>query len=207
MWSADRSKDEEVLNHAAKALQAMLHSGALPSSLLGTANCILIMPRVKQFAVGLGGSSGHGPLLCRKGRNFSGGKWSPPAMYTVGGATAGLQLGGSSTDYVALILSPSAANKLLAGKIKIGKSDLSATVGAASSTGWVVDTDVMAFGHGKGLSGGASLNGATLDPDADADQRLYEKAVSSRDIVLEDAVKPTPAGQSLMVLLEKVGRS
>ena len=206
-WSADKSKDEDVLINAAKVLQAMLHSGAVPSSVLGTANCILILPQVKHFAVGVGRSGGDGPLLCRKGRNFSGREWSAPAMYTIGGATAGLQVGGSSTDFVALILSPSAANKLLAGKIKIGKSDISATLGAATSTGWVADTDIVAFGHGKGLSVGASLKDATLAPDADADQRLYEKAVSPRDIVLEDTVKPTPAGQSLMALLEKVGRS
>ena len=206
-WSADSSKDEEVLKNAAKVLQAMLHSGAVPSGLLGTANCILILPRVKQFAVGVGGSGGHGPLLCRKGRNFSGREWSAPAIYTIGGATAGLQFGGSSTDFIALILSPSAANRLLAGQIKIGKNDMSVTVGAAASTGWVADNDVMAFGHGKGFSVGASLNGATLAPDADADQRLYEKAISPLDIVLEGAVPPTPAGQSLITLLEKAGRS
>jgi lipid-binding SYLF domain-containing protein len=65
----------------------------------------------------------------------------------------------------------------------------------------------MAFGHAKGMFAGTSLNGATLESDANADQRLYDRAVSARDIVLEDAVKPTPAGQSLVLLLESVGRS
>lgn len=206
-WGTDKNKDEEILKKAGAVLQAMLHSGAVPAGLLTTANCILILPHVKQFAVGVGKSGGRGPLICRKGKNFSGKEWSAPAMYSFGGATAGLQFGGSSTDFVTLILSPAAANKLLAGKIKVGKNDISATVGAETSTGWVADTDVMAFGHAKGLFAGTSLNGATLAPDADADRRLYEKAVSPRDIVLEDAVQPTPAGQSLMALLEKVGRS
>jgi lipid-binding SYLF domain-containing protein len=95
----------------------------------------------------------------------------------------------------------------LAGKVKVGKSDISATVGAATSTGWVADTDVMCFGRSKGLSAGVPLNGATLESDSNADQRLYDQAVSARDIVLEDAVKPTPAGQSLILLLERVGPS
>ena len=204
-WGGDKSKDEEAIRNAATVLQAMLHKGVVPASLLATANCILILPHVKHFAVGVGGSGGHGPLTCRKGKNFSGNEWSAPAMYSVGGANAGLQFGGSSTDFVALILAPSAANKLLAGKIKVGKSDISATVGAATSTGWVADSDVMAFGHSKGIFAGTSLNGATLESDTNADQRLYDKAVSARDIVLEDAVKPTPAGQSLVLLLERVG--
>jgi lipid-binding SYLF domain-containing protein len=205
-WGADKSKDEKTLKNAAAVLAAMLHRGTVPSGLLATANCVLIL-HVKQVAVGFGTSGGRGPLICRKGKNFSNHEWSAPAMYTLGGATAGLQFGGSSTDFVTLILSASAANKLLAGKIKVGKSDISATMGAATSTGWVAETDVMAFGRSKGLSAGVPLNGATIESDSNADQRLYDKAVSARDIVLEDAVKPTPAGQSLISLLEKAGPS
>jgi lipid-binding SYLF domain-containing protein len=205
-WGADKNKDEEILKKAGEVLQAMFHSGAAPTGLLITANCILILPHVKQFAVGVGKNGGRGPLLCRKGKNFSGKEWSAPAMYSFGGATVGLQLGGSSTDFVTLILSPSAANKLLTGKTKVGKSDISTTVGAETSTGWVADTDVMAFGHSKGLFAGTSLSGASLESDSSADQHLYNTAVSARDIVLEDAVKPTPAGQSLILLLQRVGQ-
>lgn len=203
-WGNDQSKDENTLRSAAKALASMLHKGTVPSGLISTANCVLIV-HVKQFGVGIGETGGRGPLVCRKGRNFSDHKWSAPAMYTLGGATAGLQLGGSSTYFVTLILSPSAANKLLAGKCKVGKTDMSATVGAQTSTGWVAETDVMAFGRSKGLSAGVPLNGATLESDTSANQHLYDKAVSARDIVLEDSVTPTPAGQSLVELLEKAG--
>jgi len=205
-WGGDKSKDEEAIQNAATVLQAMLHKGIVPASLLSTANCILILPHVKHFAVGVGGSGGHGPLTCRKGKNFSGNGWSAPAMYNVGGANAGLQFGGSSTDFVALILAPSAANRLLEGKVRVG-NDITATVGAQTSTGWVAGGDIVAFGRAKGLFAGTSLNGATLEPDDSADQRLYQKGISARDIVLEDAVKPTPAGQSLISLLERVGRS
>jgi lipid-binding SYLF domain-containing protein len=205
-WGGDKSKDEESIKNAATVLQAMLHKGIVPASLLATANCILILPHVKHFAVGVGGSGGHGPLTCRKGKNFSGNGWSTPAMYNIGGANAGLQFGSSSTDFVALILAPSAANRLLEGKVRVG-NDITATVGAQTSTGWVAGGDIVAFGRAKGLFAGTSLNGATLEPDDSADQRLYQKGISARDIVLEDAVKPTPAGQSLISLLERVGTS
>jgi lipid-binding SYLF domain-containing protein len=52
-----------------------------------------------------------------------------------------------------------------------------------------------------------SLSGASLDPDSDANQLLYGKAVSSRDIVLASGIKATPGGQSLASLLDsKVSR-
>src|SRR5215472_14934436 len=205
-WSADDVKDEETIKNAAAVLQAMLDSKAVPSSLLVTANCIIVLPSVKKFAVGVGGSGGRGAMTCRTGKNFSGDEWSAPAMYTIGGASAGLQVGGTSTDLVLLVMSPSAVNKVLAGKNKIG-SDLSAAVGPTSATAAasVNGKDIVSYSHAKGLFAGASVDGASLEPDSGADQRLYDKAVSAREIVLDNAVKATPAGQSLISLLEKRG--
>ena len=204
-WSAD-AKDEETIKNAATVLQAMLDSKAVPASLLVTANCIIVLPGVKKIAVGVGGSGGRGPMTCRTGKNFSGDEWSAPAMYTIGGASAGLQVGATSTDFVLLVMSPSAVNKVLAGKNKVG-SDLSAAAGpsGASTTASVSGTDIVSYGHAKGLFAGVSIDGASLEPDSSADQRLYDKSVSARDIVLDNAVKATPAGQSLISLLEKRG--
>jgi lipid-binding SYLF domain-containing protein len=201
---ADKNKDEQALKNANAVIKAMLASKAVPASLLLTANCIVILPGVKKFAVGVGGSAGHGPMTCRKGKSSSGYTWSPPAMYSIGGASAGLQVGSSSTDLVLLILSASARNKVLAGKIKIG-SEISAGLGSATAGGLVSGSDIVTYTHAKGLFAGTSLNGASLESDSNADERLYGKAVSARDIVLEDAVKPTTEGQSLILLLEKVG--
>ena len=63
----------------------------------------------------------------------------------------------------------------------------------------------MTYGRSKGLFAGASLKGASLEPDQGADQRLYQKAVSAREIVLDNAVEPTPAGQYLVSLLDRLG--
>ena len=205
-WGADKGKDEETIENATAVLQAMLDSKVVPASVLVLADCILVLPGVKKFAVGVGGSSGRGPMTCRKGKNFSGDEWSAPAMYTIGGASAGLQLGGSSTDVVLLIMAPSAVNKVLEGKIKVG-TDLTAAAGpsGATSTGSVRGADIVTYGRAKGLFAGMSLNGASLEPDSSADQRLYGKAVSAYEIVIDNAVKATPAGQSLVSLLERLG--
>src|SRR5271167_2569436 len=205
-WGADKGKDEETIQNATAVLQALLDGKVVPSSLLVTANCILVLPGVKKFAVGVGGTGGRGPMTCRTGKNFSGDEWSAPAMYTIGGASAGLQVGGSSTDVVFLIMAPAAVNKVLEGKVKVG-TDLTAAAGpsGATATGSVGGADILSYARTKGLFAGISLNGASLEPDSSADQRLYGKAVGAREIVLDNAVKATPAGQSLVSLLEKLG--
>jgi lipid-binding SYLF domain-containing protein len=205
-WGADKGKDEETIQNASAVLQALLDGKVVPANLMVTANCILVLRGVKKFAVGVGGSGGRGPMTCRKGKNFSGDEWSAPAIYTIGGASAGLQLGGSSTDVVLLIMAPSAVNKVLDGKIKVG-TDLTAAAGPSgtTSTGSVGGADILTYGGAKGLFAGISLNGASLEPDSSADQRLYGKAISAREIVLDNAVKATPAGQSLVSLIEKRG--
>jgi SH3 domain-containing YSC84-like protein 1 len=203
-WGADKTKDEETIRNADTVLQAMLGSNDIPASVVAKADCIVILPSVKKFAVGIGGTGGRGPMSCREGSNFSG-KWSPPAMYSIGGASAGLQVGGTAKDYIVLIMAPSAANKVLDGKVKVG-SDATAAAGpgASASTG---NADMLTYSRTSGLFAGVSLDGASLSPDSDANMRLYGKDVSARDIVGGSAVKATAAGQQLVSLLDsKAGK-
>src|SRR5579871_5364658 len=100
-WAGSKSKDEDTLRNAANTLQQMLKDQNIPSDVIAKAECIIVLPDVKKFALGIGGSGGRGPMLCR---NSSTGKWSAPAMYSVGGTSAGLQIGGSSSDFVLLVM-------------------------------------------------------------------------------------------------------
>jgi len=198
-WGADKGKDEETIRNANTVLQAMLESNGVPPGVIEKADCVMVLPSVKKFAVGIGGSGGRGPMSCRHGADFTG-KWSTPAMYHVGGASAGAQIGGTSTDYVLLIMAPSAVNKVLDGHVKVG-SDATAAAGpgASASTG---NADILTYSRTSGLFAGVSLNGASLDPDSDANQRLYGQNVSARDIVTGGAVKPTSAGEGMVRLLD-----
>lgn len=202
VWAADKASDDETFRNAATVLQAMLDSKDVPAGVLAKANCVIILPAVKKFAVGVGGSAGRGPMTCRLGKNFDG-KWSAPAMYTIGGASAGLQIGGSSTDYVLLFMTPTAVQKVLEGKTKVG-SDMTAAAGpsGATSAGSVGGADILTYGRAKGLFAGVSLSGATLDPDHEANQRLYEGPTTVATIVRDNSVKITPGGQTLVALLD-----
>jgi SH3 domain-containing YSC84-like protein 1 len=201
---ADKTKDEETIRNASTVLQAMVSSKDIPASVLAKADCIIILPSVKKFAVGIGGTGGRGPMTCRTGPNFNH-KWSPPAMYSIGGASAGLQLGGTATDYVLVILSKDAVAKVLNGKVKVG-SDVSAAAGPGASAGNSIGgADILTYSRKSGLFAGVSLDGATLSPDSDANQRLYGKAVSASEIVRTGDITPTPAGASLASLLDSKG--
>jgi SH3 domain-containing YSC84-like protein 1 len=197
-WGADKTKDEETIRNATTVLQAMVGSKDVPASTVAKAECIIIMPGVKKVAFGIGGTGGRGPMTCREGANFTG-KWSPPAMYSVGGASAGFQVGATSKDFILLIMAPSAANKILDGKVKVG-SDATAAAGSGVSAS-TSNVDILTYARTSGLFAGVSLDGSSLEPDSDANTRLYGKAVSARDIVGGKDVTVTPAGQQLVSLL------
>jgi lipid-binding SYLF domain-containing protein len=205
-WGASKSDDEETLRNAATVLQAMLSSKDIPPGVLAKADCIMILPSVKKFAVGIGGTGGRGPMSCRQGSGFTG-KWSPPAMYSIGGASAGFQVGGKASDIVIAIMAPTAVEKVLNSKVKVG-SDVSAAAGPGASAGTLSNTaDMLTYGRSSGLFAGVSLDGASLDPDSSANERLYGKPASAKEIVSGSGVKATPAGQALVSLLDsKAGK-
>ncbi len=198
--AADKADDEQTLRNAATVLQAMVSSKDVPASVVAKADCIIILPSVKKFAIGIGGTGGRGPMSCRGGKNFSG-KWSAPAMYTIGGVSAGFQIGGTASDFVLLIMAPEAVDKVLDSKVKVGQ-DLTAAAGpGVTKAGSVGGSDILSYARAKGLFAGMSLSGSSLDPDEDANERLYGKALSAREIVTGKTVKATPGGQSLVSLL------
>ena len=201
---ADDTKDEETIRNASTVLQAMVSSKDIPTGVLAKADCIIVLPSVKKFAVGIGGTGGRGPMTCRTGPNFNH-KWSPPAMYGIGGASAGFQIGGTSTDYVLVIMSKGAVAKVLNGKVKVG-SDVSAAAGPGASAGNAIGgPGILTYSRKSGLFAGVSLDGATLNPDSDANQRLYGKAVSASEVVRTGNITATPAGTSLAELLDSRG--
>lgn len=205
--AADKAKDEETLKNATKVLTDMFSSNSIPADVLQKADCVMVLPSVKKFGFGVGGSGGRGPITCREGKDFSG-SWSAPAMYSMTGASLGFQVGGSSTDFVLLIMSQKGVNAVMEGKTKLG-SDATAAAGPSGVTraGTMKGADVLTYAKASGLFAGTSLGNATLEPDKDANKRLYGQDIAAKEIVFQNAVKTTPAGGELVSLLNaKVGK-
>jgi SH3 domain-containing YSC84-like protein 1 len=198
--AADKAKDEETLRNANLVLQDMLNGNSISPAVLSKAECVLILPGVKKVGFGVGGTGGRGPMLCRGGADFNG-KWSAPAMFTIGGASVGLQIGGSSTDFVLLLMNPKVVNQILNGKTKMG-TDATAAAGPGATAASASDADILTYGKAKGVFAGVSLGGATVEPDNDANHRLYDKTLTATDIVRGKDVKPAGEGETLVQVLD-----
>lgn len=197
---ADEYKDEQTLRDAAHVLDEMFKSASIPQDVLKKADCVIVLPNVKKFSFGVGGTGGRGPMSCRTGANHKG-KWSAPAMYTLGGASLGFQVGGTSTDFVLLVMSQKGVDTILKGKTKLG-ADATAAAGPGADAKGTPGGDILTYSHSKGLFAGVSLGGASIDADTDANKRLYKDSVAATDIVTGNAKVTVPdAGQPLMTAL------
>lgn len=185
-------------------LKAMLSTDTVLKNLFTRADCVIVLPSVKKAAFGVGGGGGRGVMNCRSGKDFNG-KWSAPAMYSTGGVSFGLQIGGSSTDFVILVMSQKGAEAVLQNKTKFG-NDATVAAGPAGSTSsrGIEDTDLLTYGPAQGAFTGMSLGGDTLCADNDANQRLYDRALTPKESIREGAVQTTTAGQDLVSLLKGI---
>jgi lipid-binding SYLF domain-containing protein len=122
-------------------------------------------------------------------------------MYSVGGASIGLQAGGTSTDFVLLLMNEKVVNQVLNGKTKMG-TDATAAAGPGATAASASDADILTYGRAKGVFAGVSLGGASVEPDNDANYRLYGKTLTGTDIVRGTDVKPSGDGQALVTMLD-----
>ena len=204
---ADREDEEERLANAARVIDEILDvPDSIPTELLDKAECVAVLPSVKKFAFGFGGSYGKGALLCRGGSDFKG-PWGAPAMYRLEGASIGFQLGGSSTDFVLLIMNEKGANSLLSSKVKLG-ADATAAAGPKGRSGEAatdafMSAEILTYSRAKGIFAGVSLTGSTLRPDNGANEDLYGREISAREIVLEGKVSAPGTASTLLSLLNR----
>lgn len=204
--SVAQNKVDNRLGDSAEVLKQMIASpDSVPKRYLDRAACVLVYPSVKKVGVGIGVTYGRGVLVCRTGTNMDG-KWGAPAMYNLDVGSLGVQLGGSSTDYVLLVESKEGADKVLSGKLKLG-ADATAVAGptGAKAVGQNdVNADILTYSRAKGgLFAGASLASASMDADNDANKKLYGKDVGVLGIVRDGAVTTPASGEALVGVLDK----
>jgi lipid-binding SYLF domain-containing protein len=200
-------KFEERLRNSGTVMREVLDMpDSIPLDLLHKAECVLVMPSVKKFALGIGGSYGAGAMVCRSGKEF-GGPWGPPSMYRLDAGNIGFQIGGQATDFILLVMNPKGANALLKSKVKLG-ADASAAAGpkgraTGAATDATMHAEILTYSRSRGLFAGVSLEGASLRPDNDANEEIYGFEVSARDIVLGSKVGAPAAANKLIHLLQK----
>jgi lipid-binding SYLF domain-containing protein len=203
--AAKDEKEVERVKDAGVVLKEILNiPDDIPQDLLDKAECLIILPSVKKGAFGVGGSYGRGVMICRGGAHYTG-KWGAPALYALEGISIGFQLGGQATDFVLLVMNPKGATSLLSSKVKLG-ADASAAAGpkgrtAEGATDVVMNAEILSYSRNKGLFAGVSLEGSTLRSDGGANENLYGKKLSAKEIIREGKVGIPACAHELVSML------
>ncbi|MGO9824994.1 MAG: lipid-binding SYLF domain-containing protein [Terriglobales bacterium] len=202
-----QKKEQERVANAGTVMKEILNiPDDIPQSVIDKADCVVVLPSVLKFAIGIGGSYGRGFMTCRGGEDFKG-PWGAPTMMALEGGSFGLQLGGQATDFVLLLMSPRSAKSILNSKVKLG-GDVSAAAGpvgrnASAETDVTMRAEILSYSRARGLFAGISLAGSTLRADNDANKSLYGKELSAQDIVFKGAVAAPASAKLLLAELNR----
>ncbi len=171
----DETREQKRLTACGQVFEEILElPDGLPEDLLNKAECVIVVPSMLKFAIGIGGDFRRGAITCRTGEHFTG-RWSSPALFALEGANIGFQLGGQATDFVLLVMNVRGANSILSSKVKLG-GDAAAAVGpkgrdVAADTDVVMRAEVLTYSRSRGLSAGVSLEGSTLRSDGECESQ------------------------------------
>ena len=198
----DKQKDEDRLQNAGTVAKEIMDiPDDIPQDVINKADCVIVFPSVIKAAFIVGASYGRGTMTCRSGDDFRG-PWSAPTMMALEGGSVGFQIGGQATDFVLLVMNERGASSILNSKVKLG-GDASAAAGpvgrnATAESDVTFRAEILSYSRARGLFAGISLEGSTVRPDNDANERIYGKKIDAKDIVLHGAV-PVPSSAKLLI--------
>jgi lipid-binding SYLF domain-containing protein len=191
--AADQAeKVQDRVQGAANVLQEIMAAPdkGIPEEILSSADCVAIVPSMKNGGFVVGARYGRGIATCRNN-----GAWSAPAPFLVEGGSWGLQIGGQAIDLVMLVMNQQGMQQLLSSKFKVG-ADASAAAGpvgrhAEGSTDWKMRSQILTYSRARGAFAGITLNGAVVKQDNDATQELYGRVIPFKQILTGSV--PAPA--------------
>ncbi len=181
------SEPEQLVERARISFQSMMSDNQYPSlvNLATRAKAIIIVPNLIRAAFFFGGRGGNAVMLVR-GED---GKWSPPAFYTLGGISWGLQIGGQTSELVLTIMTDKGLNAVMDREVTLG-ADAGLAIGelgrgANASTGMDTKADMYAFARSEGLFVGVSLEGSVIAPRETWNQQLYGEDATPHSILVD----------------------
>jgi len=195
--AADRAQAAaDVLNE----IQAAPDKG-IPQEVLGSAECVAVVPSMLKGGFMVGGKYGRGLASCRTPKG-----WSAPAFFVIEGGSFGFQIGGQAVDLVMLIMNKNGMKHLLSSEFALG-ADASVAAGpvgrhAEGNTDWKLRAEVLTYSRARGLFAGVSLNGAVIKQDKDSTREFYGHMVSF-PASLQGEVDPPPAANEFLTSLAK----
>ncbi len=181
-------KDAGVIEKATRVFDEIMATPdrAIPTAILEDAQAIAIFPGMLRAGFVFGGQRGHGIISAR---GEKGGSWSAPGFLTITGGSWGAQVGGQSIDLVLVVRDRKGLENLLHNQFKIG-GEASAAAGpvgrsAEAATDVQMRAKILSYSRSRGLFAGIALDGSTVRQDEDANERVYGKRYTTREILLD----------------------
>jgi lipid-binding SYLF domain-containing protein len=171
----------------------------IPQEVLGSAECVAVVPSLLKGGFIIGGKYGRGLASCRAPKG-----WSAPAFFVVSGGSVGFQIGGQAVDLVMLIMNKDGMKHLLSSEFALG-ADASVAAGpvgrhAEGNTDWKMRAEVLTYSRARGLFAGVSLNGAVIKQDKDSTREFYGRMVPFRTSLVGEIDPPEGANAFLTTL-------
>jgi SH3 domain-containing YSC84-like protein 1 len=190
------SKVADRLDASADVLTDMMKASdkGIPQDLINKAQCVVVVPNMKKAGFIFGAKYGRGFAMCRRP---GGAGWTAPASMRIEGGSFGLQIGGSESDLILLVMNDSGMKHLLADKFTIGAEAAGAAgpVGreTTAQTDAALHAEMLSYSRSRGIFGGLTLDGATLRPDSDSNTELYGHDIKNKEILTGDVKAPALA--------------
>jgi lipid-binding SYLF domain-containing protein len=187
VWA--EAQHEKRINMSVKLLQEMQKQSDAASlaDAVKSAKGVAIFPSVIQAGLGIGGMSGEGVVLVRRG-----GGWSGPSFASIVGGSFGLQIGVKEVGLVLVITNAAWLQAFTGGKsFKLG-GDVSIAAGpvgrdAQAATDSRADASIYSYSMSKGLFAGIALSGSTINMNGDANKAYWGRATSAKDALARKA--------------------
>ena len=183
----------ELIAESVEDLQELVSApdDAIPLALLRRAEGIVVIPTLVKGGFIVGAKHGDGILSARVPGTR---EWSLPVFVTMTGGSIGWQIGVESVDLAFLIMNKEGVDSLLDNKFTIGgnASVAAGPVGrsASAATDARLNSQILAYSRTKGFFAGATLEGAALRPNDDANRDFYGEVVDSATVINTARVDP-----------------
>jgi lipid-binding SYLF domain-containing protein len=191
-WAGEQKKDvSDRLQMASDVLTQMASAPdkGIPEEVLQNAKCIAVVPHLLKGGFIFGGKHGRGMATCRTENG-----WSAPAFISVGGGSAGLQIGVEGVDLIMLIMNDKGMQHLLSSKFQISGEGSAAAgpVGrhASAGTDWKMETEMLTYSRSKGIFAGLTLEGAVVQQDSDSTTSVYGRDVAFSSVLQGKVATP-----------------
>jgi lipid-binding SYLF domain-containing protein len=165
----------------------------VPESLLEKAHAIAVIPDVVKAGLVIGGRHGRGLVSVRS----PDGTWSNPAFISMTGGSFGFQAGVQSSDIVLVFRTQRGLDTLVNGKFTLG-ADASVAAGpvgraAQASTDGQLKAEILSYARSRGLFAGIALDGSVLSIDRGANESVYGRDATPRQIFEGRVANPSAA--------------